>query len=82
MTNENLSLIVTDLMLKHKGMKNEYEKLEQNHSKNSNYIRQFESDVNELKQYLGNFKSLKKQMLKLYNKYVQQEKNKVEGNVD
>jgi len=28
MTNENLSLIVTDLMLKHKGMKNEYEKLE------------------------------------------------------
>lgn len=81
-TNKHMQLIVSEQHLKQRGMNNEIQSLNVILTKDKDYIRQFESDVNELRGVTGNFKELKHKMLNLYKTYVQQDDNKVEVSTD
>jgi len=82
-TNANLSLIVADLSLRQKGMKQEIENQNDVISNNNSYIKSFENDISEAFQLCGDYKKLKKYVLsKLYEKYVQTDTKKFESNVD
>ncbi|CAD8184061.1 unnamed protein product [Paramecium octaurelia] len=69
--NANLGLIVTDLNLRQAGMKQEIENQQQVIESNSQYIKAFEYDISETHAHINDFKRLKSDMLKLFNKYVQ-----------
>lgn len=81
-TNKHMQLIVSEQHLKQRGMNNEIQSLNVILTKDREYIRQFESDVNELRGVTANFKELKHKMLNLYKTYVQQDDNKVEVSTD
>ena len=68
-TNANLSLIVTDLNLRQQGMKREIESQQLVINTNSQYMKAFEYDISEANTSLGDFKRLKSNLLKLFNKY-------------
>jgi len=81
-TNNNLKLIVADLHLRQKGMKQEIENQNKVVSDNNNYIKSFENDISECAQTVNDYKKLKKHVLRNYDKYVQTDTKKFESNVD
>jgi len=81
-TNKNLSLIVADLNLRQRGMQKEIENQNKLIAENDNHIKAFINDLLESHQVVHDYKKLKKSVLKLYNKYVQNDSKKLESNMD
>jgi len=81
-TNKNLSLIVADLNLRQRGMQKEIESQNKLITENDNHIKAFINDLLESHQSVNDYKKLKKTVLKLYNKYVQNDNKKLESNMD
>lgn len=91
-----LGLIVADLNLRQRGMQKEIENQNQLITENDNHIKAFINDLLESHQainvnkkirnktfiILQDYKKLKKSVLKLYNKYVQNDNKKLESNMD
>lgn len=63
-------------------MKKEIEELNKVIAENDAYQNSYETDLFDMYASIKDYKSLKKKMLKLYSKYVQNESKKFEANVD
>jgi len=74
---ENLGLIVADLKMRMSGLKRELQKLMQSLEKQSDEMKFFKDQVHDSLNNIGDYKKLKKSIIKLYKLYVTEEvKNK------
>lgn len=79
--NRNLQLIVQDLKDKLEGLQQEQKKIQDTINDQVDYMKQFKDDVYDtLNNHLGDYKKLKKGIVKLHKVYVKEEKNNNETN--
>lgn len=71
--NQNLGLIVEDLRMRQKGLILEQRKLATTLEEQETEIKKFKDDVHEGLNCIGDFKKLKKQIVRLYKIYVKEE---------
>ena len=80
--NQNLSLIVDDLRMRQEGLTNEVQNLKQSLDEQESYKRKFKDDVYDVLHNIADPKKLKKGVITLYKKYVNEEIKNESGDTD